>query len=99
MRYNIAKMTLPHHRRYNIRAVWWRAHKRHALLVVYALLLGVMIEVGEAYLVELNNRLASEGAHLSLIGDVWRLTHFGSPGTLTDYQEHTNAMGNLGVVK
>lgn len=51
---------------------------------------GAIIAVGEAWLEEKNNRLSSEGAHLSLIGDVWRLAHFGAPGyTFTDREEST----------
>lgn len=99
MRYDIAKFQ-PHWTRLYRWDLWWKDHKRHCLLVVYALLLGAMLKTGEAYLVELNNRLSSEGAHLSLIGDVWRLTHFGEPGLVeNDFVEHTDKLAALRRVK
>lgn len=83
------------YRRYNWHLVW-RQHRQKFWLVILCILTGLMLKVGESWLLELNARLTSENAHLSLISDVWRLTHFGSPGTTAiDYAEHTQYLAEL----
>lgn len=68
----------------------WRDLKRTLLLLGVGFSTWAVIALGEAWLEERNNRLSSENAHMSLISDVWRLTHFGAPGTTTtDINEGT----------
>lgn len=88
---NLSQFHPPLHRRYNwfLVARQWRI-VRKAKLLLLALLVGVIVRLGEGWMNEYLAHTDTAHTHLSLKADVFRLANFGAQGwTRDDWTEGT----------